>query len=108
MPAFVLVVDDDPLILDLTAGMLEELGCRVLTTPSASAALRILREQPEITTLLTDVQMPGTSGIELVAEARRIRSDLRVVFASGRERIDGWPFLRKPFNLEELSRLVQS
>lgn len=54
------------------------------------------------------MQMPGTSGVELVAEARCIRSDLHIVFASGKERIDGWPFLRKPFSREELSRLVQS
>ena len=49
MPAFVLIVDDDPLILDLAAGMLEELGCRVVTTPSAggpSAFSRNSRKSP--------------------------------------------------------------
>lgn len=44
MPAFVLVVDDDPLILDLAVGMPEEMGCRVITSLSAGGALRILKE----------------------------------------------------------------
>jgi hypothetical protein len=45
MLSFVLIVDDDPMILDLSASMLEELGCRAITSPSASDALRV---QPEI------------------------------------------------------------
>jgi CheY-like chemotaxis protein len=106
MPSVVLIVDDDPMILDLTASMLEELGCRAITSPSASDAPRVLQEQPEVTTLLTDVQMPATSDGELAAQARRIRSHLDIVFASRPESVAGWPFLRKPFSREELSRLV--
>jgi CheY-like chemotaxis protein len=106
MPAFVLVVDDDPMLLQVAADMLEELGCRVITSPSGADALRVLKERPEITTLLTDVQMPGLSGIELAAQAQRLRCDLYIVFASGRERVDGAPFLHKPFDREALSRIV--
>jgi Response regulator receiver domain len=72
MPSVILIVDDDPMILDLTASMLDELGCRAITCPSASDALRVLQEQAEVTTLLTDVQMPATSGGELAAQARGI------------------------------------
>ena len=92
MAAFVLIVDDDPMTLDHVADMLEELGRRVITSPSGSDALRVLAEQREITTMLTDVQMPGMSGIELADRAREIRGDLRIVFASGRERVDDQPF----------------
>jgi CheY-like chemotaxis protein len=106
MQAFILVVDDDPMILEHAAGMLEELGCRVITSPSGSDALRVLKERPEITTLLTDVQMPGMSGIELADRVRQIRSDLRIVFASGRERVGDQPFLHKPFSRAQLAQLV--
>ena len=106
MPAYILVVDDDPMILDHVAGMLEDLGCRVITSPSGSDALRVLTEQPEITTMLTDVQMPGMNGVELADRARDIRGDLRIVFASGRERVDDQPFLHKPFSRAELAQLV--
>jgi hypothetical protein len=36
--------------------------------------------------------MPGVDGIELATEARRLRRDLYIVFASGRDRVDGAPF----------------
>jgi two-component SAPR family response regulator len=50
--------------------------------------------------------MPGVNGIELATEARRLRRDLYIVFASGRDRVAGAPFLRKPFNRQALSRIV--
>ena len=97
MPNFVLIVDDEPLILDLAADLLRELGCHVITSHSADEALRLLDAEPRITTLLTDVQMPGLNGIELAARARHKRHDLRVVFASGRDRVHGESFVPKPF-----------
>ena len=106
MPDVVLVVDDEPLLVELAAGMLRELGCDVITSHSADEALRILDAEPRITILLTDVQMPGVSGFELAARARRKRSDLRVVFASGRDRVDGEAFVAKPFSRQTLSRVI--
>lgn len=106
MSSFVLVVDDDPMLLDVAASMLEELGCTVLVTHCGEDALRVLNREPRISVMLTDVQMPGMDGIELAARARRIRNDLRIVFSSGRAAIDNEPFLSKPFSREELSRLV--
>lgn len=106
MHAFVLVVDDDPMILDLATNMLEELGCRVIAISSAHEALRVLQAEPGITALLTDIQMPRMDGVELAAEARRIRRDLHVVFASGGTSVLGEPFLAKPFTREELLRVM--
>jgi two-component system, cell cycle response regulator CpdR len=106
MPNFVLIVDDEPLILDLAADLLRELGCHVITSHSADEALRLLDAEPRITTLLTDVQMPGLNGIELAARARHKRHDLRVVFASGRDRVHGESFVPKPFSREALARVI--
>jgi CheY-like chemotaxis protein len=88
--------------------MLKELGCRVITSNSASEALGVLESEPGFTTLLTDVQMPGMDGVELAARARDLRQDLRVVFASGRAATDGERFIRKPFSHDALSRVLLS
>src|ERR1700704_5616921 len=61
----VLVVDDEPLVLEVTASMLEDLGCVVITASNGAEAMRRLADNPSITILLTDINMPGMSGYEL-------------------------------------------
>jgi CheY-like chemotaxis protein len=61
----VLVVDDDVLVLDLTATMLEELGYDVLTARSGTEALGQIAYDRKIEVLITDINMPGLSGSEL-------------------------------------------
>ncbi|WP_314955898.1 response regulator [Bradyrhizobium cosmicum] len=58
----VLVVDDDPGVLDVLVGMLEELGCTVVSAQSGPAALDQLRQNQEISILITDINMPGMDG----------------------------------------------
>jgi two-component system cell cycle response regulator CpdR len=71
MPHTILLVDDDPGILGTGALMLEDCGCVVLTAASAEAALAELNEHPEISHLLTDVQIPGWPAMNsLIARSR--------------------------------------
>lgn len=58
----VLVVDDDPLVLDVAARMLEDLGCDVVTAADAEEALETLADQ-RVEILITDVNMPGMGWI---------------------------------------------
>ena len=97
MARTVLVVDDDPLVLEVTADMLKDLGCAVVTAASGMDALERLSENANIEILVTDLNMPGMDGYELVQRAAVIRPGLQVLL-SGRE-IDGrgWPVVRKPF-----------
>lgn len=106
MKGFVLVVDDDPLVLDLIKGMLDEMGWSVLTTSSAEEGLRLLSKEPRITVLVTDVEMPGMDGVKFGSEARRLRGDLRVGYVSGGSRLDCAPFLAKPFSRDDLLRTL--
>jgi two-component system cell cycle response regulator CpdR len=55
----VLVVDDDPGVLDVMVDMLEELGCKVVSAHSGTDALDRLRQNQDISILITDINMPA-------------------------------------------------
>src|SRR5581483_9575401 len=94
----VLVVDDEPLVRELIAGMLEEFGCNVETAATADEALERLTRNQQIDLLLTDINMPGMGGYELAERVRVMRGNVHVVLLSGRENDGhGFPFIRKPF-----------
>jgi two-component system cell cycle response regulator CpdR len=109
MARTVLVVDDEPLVLDVTACMLEDLGCNVVTATNGAEALNILAGNPHITILITDLNMPGISGYELAEQAARTRPGLQVLLLSGRETGGhGFPMIRKPFLQDDLRRTMQN
>src|SRR5690348_2059913 len=66
----VLVVEDDPLVLETTAAMVRSFGFSVRTAEDGFVALKILREVlPDM--ILCDLRMPGMSGFELLSIVRR-------------------------------------
>jgi PAS domain S-box-containing protein len=105
----ILLVDDDPLVLAGTIGMLEELGHHAVhAAESGEAALAVLRRGDGFDLLLTDHVMPGMSGVHLATQARELFPDLPVLIASGFAELDAsggvpWPRLRKPYSLSDLS-----
>ena len=108
MSRVALVVDDDPAILELITGMLEELGCEVITRQDAAEALAALEQDKRIEILLTDINMPGIGGYELAERARQLRPRVRPILVSGREMDShGFPLLRKPFMQDDLVRLME-
>ena len=108
MTHLVLVVDDDPLVLEVVTGMLEEIGCEVIAAGSGSEALNQLMQNERISILITDINMPGMDGHELAELAKRRKPELKILQLSGREpRRDGYPMIRKPFNFEDLYRKMQ-
>jgi two-component system cell cycle response regulator CpdR len=108
MPHSVLVVDDDPSVLEVVADMLEDLGCNVISASSGADALDQLKRNDQISILITDINMPGMDGHELAERAKRIRPELKVLQLSGRERRrDGYPMIRKPFTEEDLAHVMQ-
>ncbi|MFK3691790.1 response regulator [Agrobacterium tumefaciens] len=107
----VLIVEDEPLILMSTVDMVEELGHTVHEANSAEHALGVL-ETNRIDTLLTDVGLPGMSGIELAKQVRDRWPDVRIVFASGDDSaktasgIADAHQLSKPFTIEGLRKVL--
>ena len=69
-PISVLLVDDDPALLRAVARALRDPELEVLTAGSAPEALEVLRRRP-IDVLVSDIDMPGVSGLELIAIVRR-------------------------------------
>jgi signal transduction histidine kinase/CheY-like chemotaxis protein len=109
----VLVVDDEARVRNLACDALNLLGYRASGAESGPAALEMLeREAPAV--VVMDYAMPGMSGAEAAAEARRRRPNLPIIFASGYADTAaveaavgaGAVILRKPFNMEELARAV--
>jgi CheY-like chemotaxis protein len=75
----ILVVEDDELVRPSVETLIESLGYRVLSARNGPDALEILRQDTPIDLLFTDVFMPGGMyGPKLVAEARRLRPELKV------------------------------
>jgi DNA-binding NtrC family response regulator len=82
--ATVLVVEDDPDVRALAVELLTAWGYRVVAAVDAGMALAVLRRDPTIELLFSDIVMPGgVSGGELVGVARAMRPDLKVLLTSG-------------------------
>jgi PAS domain S-box-containing protein len=79
----VLVVEDEPGVRGLVSAALRREGYLVLQAESGKAAIDAAAQAGRIDVLLTDVAMPGMSGIELATTLARTQSDMRVIVMSG-------------------------
>jgi CheY-like chemotaxis protein len=109
----ILVVDDERDIRNLVRILAERAGYRVTEAGNAEDALRLLEErmlEPQL--LLTDIVMPGMSGLSLAAHAHQIRPTLPVIFMTGfadefQAELSGSVCLRKPFKAPDLLTAIQ-
>jgi signal transduction histidine kinase len=114
----ILLVEDEPLVLDLAACTLHELGYNVIPCASADEALRRLPDyQNRIELLLTDVVMPRMNGKELASRVASLQPGIAVLFSSGYGEdiiakqgvLDaGLYFIGKPYRPAELAAKVRS
>jgi DNA-binding response OmpR family regulator len=86
--ARICVIDDEVVVLDATASGLREAGYDVLTAPGAAAGLDMI-DRAEIDAIVTDMNMPGTSGAQLIAEARARWPNLPIIAISGSHTAEG-------------------
>ncbi len=110
-PVTILLVDDDPRIRVLTRSFLERNGYNVLTCGNADHAAAVAESTVPIDLLITDLNMPRRSGMDLGQQLRQLRPRTPVLLVSGQiltsEHLDqlhqnGWTFLDKPFALPKL------
>lgn len=110
-----LLVEDDDLVRDTVALMLEDEGYEVVEAGDARKALDLVREGLDAPVIVTDVDLgAGPSGAELADVLHRLRPELRVIFITGRaqslaerRRDEREAILPKPFGSAALSRLVR-
>ncbi|MGI6657340.1 MAG: hybrid sensor histidine kinase/response regulator [Desulfobulbus sp.] len=111
-----LLVDDEKAIADVTTAMLERLGYKVTMRISSFDALEAFRNHADqIDLLITDLNMPQMSGLQLSHQIRRIRPDIKIIFCTGFSEqaqtprttgVDG--FLHKPVLMADLARCVRT
>jgi len=100
----ILVVEDQPVVLEAVREILESAGFCVLTTGSGAHAIQVESTHPgTIHLLLSDVMMPDMSGPTVAQLLKKNRPDMRVMLMSGYAEGDmlilnhGWHFIEKPF-----------
>ena len=106
----ILVVDDDPMLRNVVHQVLCRGGYKVIVGGGGPDALRIADQCSEsIQLLLTDVEMPRMSGVELATRMRQDRPALKVLFmsGSGKSAVGGQPFIAKPFTRAQLLSAIE-
>lgn len=108
----ILVVEDHPLMREVVVAVLELAGYEVVSAASPSQALVEEQALDRLDLLLTDVQLPDISGLELASRIKARRSELRILYMSGfvpdrgDAELQGADLLRKPFSNEQLLERV--
>lgn len=108
----ILCVDDDRLVLAITADLIRSMGHDVIEARSVRDAAETIEADPSgVDLLITDIRMPdGGGGIELARYARQVQPGLRVIYFSGAPDIapedDEATLLRKPCTLRELRQAI--
>lgn len=103
-----MVVDDDALVRETVAEVLEDLCEHVYRASDGLEGLEVLRQHPDISVIVTDIAMPRLDGIAFASQARRLHPDLKVLFVSGMQRPPASEeFLAKPFPARALICALQ-
>jgi signal transduction histidine kinase/response regulator RpfG family c-di-GMP phosphodiesterase len=113
----ILVVEDEPAVLDLAKQVLAKAGYTVMTAANGDEALQLCeRQSGKIHLALTDVVMPGMGGRVFAEQLTRLRPDIKILYMSGYtdDAIDhhgtldpGTHLITKPFSLTDLRRKVR-
>ncbi|MBF0118679.1 MAG: response regulator [Desulfobacterales bacterium] len=113
----IIIIDDEAYILKTIKLILESLGYRIDSYNSSEDALKAFKESPDKYDLvISDMTMPGYTGIELSKKIKEIRSDIKIIICTGfNEKIDEEKiklfnidgYIIKPFSTKELTDIVR-
>jgi two-component system, cell cycle sensor histidine kinase and response regulator CckA len=114
-PARILIVDDEPVVVEFAQRVLRSAGYRTMTATSGDEALKLCTEQGMPDVLVTDMKMPRMEGDELATRLRQREPDLKVLYLTGfadllfknKELLwDGEAYLEKPCTIGGLLEAV--
>ena len=106
----VLVIDDEDMVRDVVARMIEDLGYAAVTAADGIAGLEVV-QQRSIDAVLVDLTMPRMNGADVVAALRERRPELPIVLCTGYDRdrkgpVEANAYLPKPFRIEALEETL--
>jgi CheY-like chemotaxis protein len=113
----VLVIDDEPLIQDIAAMMIENFSYDVLVAGDGLAGIRLVeKHRQEIFLVLCDVMMAGMDGWQTTLALQKLAPELPIVLMSGQiidqatcdqHLVQPWATMQKPFIFQTLKNLLQ-
>jgi two-component system response regulator PilR (NtrC family) len=112
----ILVVDDEQSMRDFLKILLQKEGYRVETGNNADAALKKLQDS-SFDLVISDIRMPGMSGLEMLGKIKELHPDLPVImitaFASPDDAVTAmkngaFDYISKPFNVDEIKSVIES
>ena len=115
--AEILVIEDDDDLREISIKMLKLAGYDVIGTNTRDEAIKIIINQPKISTLLLDISMPGLSLEDFFRQLKDHVKRLYVIFSSGEDnevvenflaQNESYRFLAKPYGFSELQEVLQS
>jgi len=116
MPNHILIVDDEPAILDTLSGILQDESYEVSVAKGGQEALKIIKADSPPDLVLLDIWMPDLDGIETLQRAMEVHPRLLVVMMSGHGSIESavkaiklgaYDYIEKPLSLEKITLLVK-
>ena len=111
----VLLVDDEPTIVNSLRGSLEDEGHIVLTAPDGDRALEIVKSHP-VDVIFLDIWLPGMDGIQTLKAVKEYNSAIEVVIMTGHGTVNtavqavkhgAFEFLEKPFSLDAVMDITR-
>lgn len=112
----ILIIDDEDSILAMLSDYFTSLEYPVSTAMNAEDALEIIRDTKKIALIITDIDLPGISGIDLLGIVRETRPEIPVVIITGLRTLDSaisaikngaYDYITKPFELGEVRKVVE-
>ena len=113
----ILFVDDEKIIAEMATRMIEHLGYEVSANTDSTEALEVFRSSPHMFDLvITDMTMPGMTGVDLAEELMKIREDIPIILCTGYSEsvteesakdMGIRKFVMKPFVMERLATVIK-
>ena len=112
----IIAVDDEDTVLALMVEVLEEMGFDAIGATRADEALALMASNHPVDMLVTDVRMPGMSGVDLARKVREGHPTIPVLFVTGyatelecgtRRLLDDAAMLTKPFTLDTFAQTIR-
>jgi signal transduction histidine kinase/CheY-like chemotaxis protein len=113
----ILIADDEIMLRDLLAELLESNGYTVIRVVTGKEALRVLTEEIKVDLIILDYNMPEMNGLECIAEIRKFNKEIPIILSSGSLALNGHDidinksginsFVNKPYEFDIMLATIQ-